>query len=556
MDEVKNSLKHLAVIYLLLAFNILPCCDLIPGRFPFEHLASLYLFVLSACLLVHYFRRVTQHRGMRGLVLALAAMEMLLILLRGIKYSVFGDTFFLGRYCWYLYYVPTLFIPVLLFYISVFIYAKDVRQAGRKWAWVAAVTVIMILLVLTNDLHQLAFRFNPGFENWDSDYSYGWLFIVIKAWEYSFYVISSAVLFIKCSILKVKNHAWVILIPFALGLTAVLLLLLDAMPKINGANIVEFPEALACMAAGVLECCMQIGIIPTNENYRGLMKATSVPVQITDRAGNVVYRSDAAKELTPEQLSAPDRTRIREHTILRRMEIPGGYGFWENDVTELDDLNEKLTEAGDALAEEAKLVYLQNELKEKQAKIEQRALVYDTIARRTQNQSLAISRIAEQALKTEDPTAKDRCRKQIALLGAYIKRYANLMLLSEGSGTVSVNELGLSVTEVLRYLNRCGIPGELLNAVEGSVPTEEALAVFEAFEALLENCFSDLTGTFVNLGTENGGLVFRLTLENMQTEIPASVTEKLMTCGIQTVAEYEDRVGYIGFVFSKGGEAV
>lgn len=170
MDEVKNSLKHLAVIYLLLAFNILPCCDLIPGRFPFGHLASLYLFVLSACLLVHYFRRVTQHRGMRGLMLTLAAMEMLLILLRGIKYSVFGDTFFLGHYCWYLYYVPTLFIPVLLFYVSVFIYAKDVRQAVRKWAWVAAVTVLLILLVLTNDLHQMVFRFNPGFENWDGDY--------------------------------------------------------------------------------------------------------------------------------------------------------------------------------------------------------------------------------------------------------------------------------------------------------------------------------------------------------------------------------------------------
>lgn len=555
MIEVKNSLKRLAVIYLLLAINTLWDADIIPGRFPFEHLSSLYLFTLSACLFVHYYRRVTQHRGMRGLMLALAGMEMLLILLRGIKYSIFGDVFFIGRYCWYLYYIPVLFIPVLLFYIALFIYAKDVRQAERKWAWVAVVTVILILFVLTNDLHQMVFRFNPGFENWDGDYSYGGLFTVITAWEYVFYVVAIAVLLIKCRILKVRNHAWVILVPFLIGLTTLVLLLTNTMPQINGATPIEFPETLAFMVAGVLECCMQIGIIPTNENYRSLMKETSAPVQITDLAGNVIYKSEAAKELTKEQFSAPDGARIREHTILRRMDVPGGYGFFENDVTELDELNGKLSEAGKALSEEAELVRLQNELKEEQAKIEQRALVYDTIAKRTQNQSLAISRISEEALRTEDPDVKDRCRKHIAMLGAYIKRYANLMLLSEVSKTVSVNELGLSVTEVLRYLNRCGIPGELMNTAQGSISTEEALAVFEAFETLLENNLSDLTGAFVNLDTEGGRLIFQLTLENMRVEIPVSVTEKLMTCGIQSASEYEDNVGYISFVFPKGGEA-
>lgn len=94
-----------------------------------------------------------------------------------------------------------------------------------------------------------------------------------------------------------------------------------------------------------------------------------------------------------------------------------------------------------------------------------------------------------------------------------------------------------------------------MNTAQGSVPTEEALAVFEAFETLLENNLSDLTGAFVNLDTEGGGLIFRLTLENLQAEIPVSVTEKLMTCGIQAASEYEDHVGYISFVFPKGGEA-
>ena len=555
MNEVKNCMKRLGFIYLLMAINILPNGGIIPGRFPLQKISSLYLFALTVCLFLYYYRRIAQHPKLNGLMLTLAYMEMLFMLLRGVKYCVFENVIFLGRYCWYLYSIPMLVCPVLLFYISVLINAKDERQTERKWSWVIVITVILILVVLTNDLHQFVYRFNPAFENWDSDYSYGCLYYVITLWQYGFYFVSIFVLIVKCSVSKAKNHAWIILIPFTVGIATLLILITDTMPKINGSNIIEFPEALCFMVTGVLECCLQLGLIPTNEYYRKLMKDTAVRVQITDCDGNVIYKSDAANELTREQFSAPDKTRIGEHTILRRMDIPGGYGFWEVDVTELDRLNEELAETGEALAEEAKFVQMQNELKEKQAKIDQRTAVYDTIARRTQNQSMAISRISDEALKSDDPGVKDRCRKHIALLGAYIKRYANLMLLSESTGAVSTNELALSVTEVLRYLNRYGIPGELLSAAEGSVPAEEALAVFEAFEILLENHLSHLTGAFVNLDTEDDGFVFRLTLENMGAEIPASVTDNLLKRGIQTAAEYEDHIGYISFIFPKGGAA-
>ena len=555
MNEVKTSLKRLGLFYFLLALGIFGNCDIIPCRFPLENISSLYFFSLTVCLILHFYRRVAQHPKLRKLMLTLACMEALLVMLRGIKYSVFGSIHFLARYSWYLFFIPMLFIPVLLFYISLYIDAKDERLVRKRWGWVAVVTVLLILLVFTNDFHQMVYGYNPGFDNWDLDYSHGWAFAVVTAWEYGFYVISVVILIVKCSISKVKNQAWLIMIPFVLGVTMIMLKFTDTMPKINGHCLAEFPEMLCCMVTGVLECCMQLGMIPTNESYRELMKETSVRVQITDRDGNVIYKANAAKELTKEQFSAPDKARIGEHTILRRMDIPGGYGFWENDVTELDKLNEELAETGEALSEEARLVQLQNELKEKQAKIDQRTAVYDTIARRTQNQSMAISRISDEGLKSDDPGVKDRCRKHIALLGAYIKRYANLTLLSESTGAVSINELALSVTEVLRYLNRYGMPGELLSAAEGSVPAEEALTVFEAFETLLENHLPDLTGAFVNLDTEDDGFVFRLTLENMGAEIPASVTENLLKRGIQTAAEYEDNVGYISFVFPKGGAA-
>lgn len=109
---------------------------------------------------------------------------------------------------------------------------------------------------------------------------------------------------------------------------------------------------------------------------------------------------------------------------------------------------------------------------------------------------------------------------------------------------------------MLRYLNLYGIPGELLNTASGYVPAEKALAVFEVFEALLENHLADLRGVYTNLSTQDGGLVFKLTLENMLTDNSESIREKLAADGIQTLFEHEDNVGYFSFLLPKGGDGL
>lgn len=554
MDEMKGCFKWLAIYALLLAGNTFLDARIIPPVFPAVKPAVLYLLCLSACLILRYHLRVAQPGRLKTTMLCIGGLILLFALLRGVKYSVVGSVAAPGRYVWYLYYVPLLCIPQLLFYVSLYVYAKDERQALRGCRWTVIITALLILLVLTNDLHQAVFRFQPGFADWDGDYSYKWGFYALTVWEYGLYVAAIAVLMHKCRISRIRNRVWLILIPVALGLTLILLLLTGNMLKLNGANVIEFPEAFCFMAAGILEFCMQLGLIPTNKSYRGLMRETSVSTQITDATGEVIYRSEAAQPLTAEQFSAPDKARIGAHTVLRRMEVPGGYGFWQNDVSEIDALNEALREAKAQLMEELTLLRLQNELREKRTKIEQRSAVYDEIARRTRQQSTAISQIAQQGMNAADAAVKDRCRRRITLLGAYIKRYANLMLLSSESGTVSTGELGLSVAEVLRYLNLYGIPGELLNTAAGDVPSKPALAAFEAFEALLEAHLENLHGVCVHLSVRDGDLIFKLTLENMLTDRSDAIYGMLADTGVNMRLETEDNVGYFSFYFPKGGD--
>ena len=512
--------------------------------------------ILSACLILRYYKRISGQKNLKAAMQRLSIMIFLMFFLRGLKYAVFGNVSALGRYTWYLYYLPMLCIPMLLFFVSLYVYAIDEGQERRKWSWVAIVTAILVLFVLTNDLHQQVFRFQPGFANWDGDYSYGWGFILVSAWEYLLYLAAVAVLIAKCSIAKIHYRAGMILIPFVAGITMLLLLTAGYMPKIGGYNMIQFPEALCFMAAGILECCIQLGLIPTNESYGKLMQMTSVPVRISDCNGNCVYQSSAAKELTKEQLTSPDKTRIAKHTLLRRMDIPGGFGFWQEDVTELDCINEELADAKDRLSEEAELIRLQNELEKTQAVIEQRSYVYDTISKRTQKQSQKISQLADEATESSDMALSERNRKQIILLGAYIKRYANLTLLSSDSKIVDAGELALSVSEILRYLNQFGVSVEVLNRAKGLVPAEAVLAFFEVFQTIIENNLFFLSGVTANLSNRNNGVLCRLTLEGLRDNLSTEDKDKLSSVGVIYEAKCEDEITYLSFLLPEGGARV
>lgn len=548
MNEVKTTLKRLAVYYLLLVVNIIPL-GVIPDVFPIRNLSTVYLLILSVGLVLYYYHRVTPSGTLSALVKSLSVMALLLILLRGIKYGALSGIGVLARHTWYLYYVPILLLPLVLFYISLLVSNK---KLPKLWFIPLALTVVFILLVLTNDLHQQAFVFKEDFADWDGDYTHGWLFYVVNVWQSALYLAAIIILIFKCRVGSARKRAWLILIPVGIGVVLLSLLLADKRPVINGTPIFEFPEAHIFTAAALIECCMQLGLIPTNTDYGKLFKNLSISAQIADKKGNPVYSSSSAVPLTQKQFLSDSGSRIGEHTVLHKMSVAGGYGFWQVDMSEIDRLNDELTETKESLAEETELIRLRNELKEKQTKIYERTLMYDSIAKRTQRQSQAISRFAEAARKESDATQKDAYRRRIAFLGAYIKRYANLMLLSQENDVIEVGELILSFSEVLRYLNYCGIPSECIGGVERTLDAKAALMIFEAFETLIEENYSRLNGVFVNV-TAKEDLIFKMTFENLDATLSSTLTEELSNVGVSTNVKREDEVAYLSFTIGKGG---
>lgn len=131
--------------------------------------------------------RIIQPQARRYLT-AIAGLMVFWFVLRTCKFHIIptGTHPDLIRYLWYLYYLPMLFIPLLAVFVSL---SLGEPEQFRLPKWVKLLylpTVLLVLLVLTNDLHHLVFTFPPDAAVWtDDNYHHavgyylaaGWFFI-------------------------------------------------------------------------------------------------------------------------------------------------------------------------------------------------------------------------------------------------------------------------------------------------------------------------------------------------------------------------------------------
>ena len=105
----------------------------------------------------------------RRYLLAISALMVLWILLRSIKFSIENTD--VGRWLWYFYYFPMLFIPMLSVFVSRSLGKGEDFRLPRWTKLLYYPTLLLLLLVLTNDLHQQGFSFPSGVLS-DQEYRY------------------------------------------------------------------------------------------------------------------------------------------------------------------------------------------------------------------------------------------------------------------------------------------------------------------------------------------------------------------------------------------------
>lgn len=98
--------------------------------------------------------------------------------------------------CWYLYYVPMLFVPALAFTCALRAAGFDTTKAGKTARSIAfAGSALLALFVLTNNLHHAVFSFSFDDPGWSGNYRYEWCYWLVAGWFVLLYGAFFALLF-------------------------------------------------------------------------------------------------------------------------------------------------------------------------------------------------------------------------------------------------------------------------------------------------------------------------------------------------------------------------
>ena len=139
----------------------------------------------------------------------------------------------------------------------------------------------------------------------------------------------------------------------------------------------------------------------------------------------------------------------------------------------------------------------------------------------------------------------------IAVIGSYVKRCGNLLLLAAENKSIPSEELARSLRESIDNLKLLDIDAAIDEKGSGNIPLENAVRAFCLYEAAIEPVLDRMSAIYVRLFVNNVG--FRLSL---QLGVDDDVSEADFSCLLEcedVSIELDDGTLYVDV--SMGGES-
>lgn len=437
----------------------------------------------------------------RHYLIAVSGLVVFWFVIRSMKYYFITDIG-IARQLWYWYYLPMLFIPLFSLFVAISLGKSKNFKLSKKTLLLYIPTVLCLLLVLTNDLHQLVFTFPAG-EVW-SDKNNGYIlgYYIVIGWEIICALAAFVIMLFKCRLSQRKKYLPFLMLTCSIVYAFIYASGVEWMQLIGG----DITAAQCLMFTGILESCIQCGLIQTNTGYEELFMVSRLGAQITDQGNTVCLASSNARGLTDEQrMSAKTHPVLADKTtLIKSKPIRFGHVLWQEDVSELTEAIEQIEENCRDLSERNRIRQENLETKKKILSLQEKNRAADVLNRETAGQISMIEHLLTQYDTENDAQKREKILAGAAVLGAYIKRYGNLLLVSHREETADIRDLSRCFEdsfvnlELLDVKCLCTLPADVILA------TKDMLRIYHTFETVLEDCLFDLHSVWVNARERKG----------------------------------------------------
>ena len=163
------------------------------------------------------------HKIVRRYLIGIDGLILFWLIVRTLKFHMLTIQFAV-RYMWYLYYLPMLFIPMCGVIIALTLGKPIDWRIPKKTLILWGVTLLLFILVITNDLHQKVFVFpaDQRFFVWsDKEYSYATVYYIVMSWQITCALLALFLMLRKCRIPRTHRLMIMPFIPSALAIVYV-----------------------------------------------------------------------------------------------------------------------------------------------------------------------------------------------------------------------------------------------------------------------------------------------------------------------------------------------
>lgn len=495
--------------------------------------------------------RIVQ-KNIRICLVISAALMLLWMALRAIKYNSPADINTYGRYLWYSYYIAMVFLPLMMFFAMLNI-GKPENANNRKYLLIIPAAVL-VLLVMTNDFHQLAFVFEPDFHNWNKQYSYGPVYYVIAVWIFIL-VLSSIVLSInRCRISATRKKLW---IPIVIILVAIIYTLWNNLNHgYSGLRIYNVPEVFCFASIALWESLIQIGLVPSNTGYGDFFNASNLNTLIFDNDGNVKYRSKNATNVSKDVvLQNGNSVVIDENIILKKHNIKGGKAVWTEDISAINRINRELSEVKEQISEYNVILKSEAELKKRRAAVTEQNKLYDSITEFIRPQLCDLENI----LKNIENNRGDISVNYVGacVVNVYIKRISNLLIMAKSRKMLNAFELENSIRELAEYISVYEISCSFFSNVSGEISAEKTIALFKFIGIFIRHIMNCTDALLFNLKVHERFIDLKINCDSKnEMKIPDDLLDDITKLGGNVTTEYDADTLFVFVRMQSGGDDI
>lgn len=381
----------------------------------------------------------------------------------------------LERLFWYLYYLPLIFAPTL-FYICISNLLNKITK--KRKIIIYTISFILLGLILTNDIHELAFKFPKGKEYFD-DYNHFIGYYITCIWI--FYLFGKGLIKLAINKIKEKNtpKAFLPLILLVLGLLYTYFYI-KGLPIFRESNLSVILSTLICLG---IELILYLGLISSNSKYKKTFTNSHLDMIVISENIDTIYETKSFYKI-PKNIyndlknNKAQKTYKEKSTTYNLIHNKDSYILLRNDITKINELKNEIK------SKQKELLKIQEKLKnEEQIKKElYQITLRKQIITKLENNMKEKKSEAKEILNKKELTKQDL--EYIKVLISYCKRKSYLIISELNNETYNKISINILLKELITDFSFQKITGEVLTNEIKIQSYETSLLYDIAFETL------------------------------------------------------------------------